>query len=159
MSKPRYRVTIEPMSPEAQKNWGPEYRFSADFQKLYGDRYYQGGCFRSKEEILATFNRMRESWEGFDSILERPSDKVTMRNLEFRSSVNGITEADLDSILRGDETMVRANTVQEAPTQGSVLVTALEDSKSRVSRQEIFDGLGDKFIPGLAWGFRGHRKL
>lgn len=95
MPKIKYRVKIERISKKAQQNWGPEYRFEVSMHKEYGNLSGEGRCCRSKEEIIAMWQRMRQQWEGFDGILNRRGDKVTMNNLLFSSCTKEITKEEL----------------------------------------------------------------
>ena len=95
MPKKLYKVHIQPMSKEAKRNWGDDYRFSVSISKKYGDYQGLGTCCRSKEEVLRHFQTMKKVWEGYDSILCRLGDKVTMGNLDFSSFTKEITIGDL----------------------------------------------------------------
>ena len=95
MPKAKYRVKIERMSKKAQQNWGPEYRWHVSMQKEYGNLHGEGRCCRSKEEVMTLWQRMRRDWEGYDSILNRQGDKVTMNNLLFSSCTKEVTKEEL----------------------------------------------------------------
>jgi len=95
MPKFKYKVRIEPLTPEAQKNWGSEYRFAVSFHKEYGDSLGWSRCYKTGEEVIRAFQRIKEEWEGYDCILGRQSDRVTMANLDFQSSTKGISKGDL----------------------------------------------------------------
>ncbi len=95
MPKIRYKVSIEPISKKAQKNWGPEYHFEVSMQKEYRNLSGRSTCCRTKEEVIAEFESMRRHWEGMDGILHRQGDKVTKDNLWFTSSAKEITREDL----------------------------------------------------------------
>lgn len=84
--KALYKVVIERLPPGCRA-YKEGYPYIANFRKLYGDIHSRGGPFRNRDEVLADFHRCREFWEGYDSILKRMGDRVTLGNLEFHSEV------------------------------------------------------------------------
>ena len=95
MAKCRYRVTIDPIAEKTRENWGQEYRFSVYLHKEYGDSLGRLAFYKTKQDVLKAFQRIRKEWEGYDAILNRQSDPVTWKNLLFESTAKEITKGDL----------------------------------------------------------------
>jgi hypothetical protein len=114
----RYRITIERMSPEAQRNWGPDYHYMAGFWQQYGSSQGHGGGWRTKEEVREMFQKMRKLWEGEDDILGRQGDRLTPRNTDFHSDFPDITSLDSfmsDSAHRAEQPHLRPKSSQFDP--------------------------------------------
>lgn len=82
MPKPKYSVVIGPVGRARPEYW-PNCNYSVSFEKRYGNAHGHSTCVAAKTDILSLFAKMRKEWEGFDDILNRKSDPITLHNLEF----------------------------------------------------------------------------
>lgn len=95
MSKAKYSITIGEVGRAKPEYW-PGCNYSVSFRKHYGNSSGHSTCVVAKADILVLWEKMRKDWEGFDGILDRIGDKVTLRNLELRDSMRtGLTKEEL----------------------------------------------------------------
>ena len=84
MKKYRYIIIIEEPSWEG-------YKYALQIDKKFGDCHGHWTHTKTKVDALKEIREMIESWEGYDSILGRNGDKVTMKNTFFQSFTPDIT--------------------------------------------------------------------
>ena len=97
--KYKYAIVIKKPSKERSRNRSeidkiPE-KYLLNYSKNYGDGTSGAVGYQTEEQIIDAIKRTIRDWEGFDSELNRVSDKVTMNNLYFESFTNEITIADI----------------------------------------------------------------
>lgn len=71
------------------------YKYSLWFNKGYGDCFGGTREYKTKEELLEAMKEVIKAWEGYDSIVQRMGDKITKKNLEFKSFTDEIGIADI----------------------------------------------------------------
>jgi len=84
----KYEIIIE------RPSW-KGYKYAIFWQKNYGD--HKGGCteVKTKHELLKLIKKIIRDWESYDYILNRFPDKVTEKNLLFKSFTKEITLAEI----------------------------------------------------------------
>ena len=83
-----YSIVIE------KPNW-EGYKYGYSFSKNYGD--FHGGYSeaKTKEDLLKKLRAIVHDWNGFDYIVHREANEVTMENVEFESFTTDITLAEI----------------------------------------------------------------
>lgn len=94
MGKSKYQVSIRPVRRASPELW-PGCNYSVSLQKQYGDCQGLSTCVATRADIIRLFERMKESWEGFDSILDRKGDRVTPSNLEFKDETGDMAREEI----------------------------------------------------------------
>ena len=91
---PKYRVQIGPVERARPEYW-PGCNYSVTCSKLYGDLLGRSTCVATKQDVIDLFQRIRQEWEAFDSILDRMGDKVTPTNLWLEDKTESVTKEEL----------------------------------------------------------------
>jgi len=90
----RYAVIVAPVQRAKPEYW-PGCHFSVSLIKRYGDCHSRSTCVPSKGDILGLFKMMKESWEGYDNILNRKGNPVKPENLYFEDTIGAIIKLEL----------------------------------------------------------------
>ena len=71
------------------------YKYSFNYSKNYGNM--SGGCSeaKTKEELLERLRAIVRDWNGFDYIVHREADEVTLHNTQFSSFTPEISMAEV----------------------------------------------------------------
>jgi len=84
----KYSIHIEPPQWEG-------YKYALRYSKNYGNMSSGATEFKTKQELLEFVKTLFLEWESYDSIVGRHGDKVTPKNLDFKSFTTDITKQEL----------------------------------------------------------------
>ena len=98
--KAKYTIKITEMKYPIWLEKG--YTIDLNLSKEYGNCHGSFGGVKTEEEAIERVRDLIKQWEDYDGILSRISDKVTVKNTDFKSDFDDIT---LPFILKGQKSV------------------------------------------------------
>lgn len=92
MQRKKYWVRVEPSAFPGEK-------YSVLYSKQYGNWHGGSAGVGNKEELFRLLRGIFEGWEGYDAMLQRNGDRVTLGNLELEILAPDVTPDEIASLV------------------------------------------------------------